>query len=381
MRSESEPGPVASPEGATAATSAYIPMRVARVQAGWRRAVLLSSLDGLDMLSAVSGPPGKEANIHTAVLKAAGATTIVDTQVVQSLWSDYGQIVRYRLQGGARPSVIVKHVRWPDERDHPYGWTSDLSHERKLHSYRVETAWYDRYAHECPDTCRVPARLALQTLDDEVVMVMEDLDASGFAGRRQCVNASELDACLSWLASFHATFMGERPEGIWETGTYWHLATRPDELSALQDGPLKEAAAAIDHRLADSPFQTFVHGDAKLANFCFADDGRQAAAVDFQYVGGGCGMKDVAYFISSCLDEDDSERMAPDLLDRYFALLGDALLASGKTLDFAALEADWRALYPVAWTDFYRFLQGWSPGHWKLHRYSERLAREVLEAM
>ena len=48
--------------------------------------------------------------------------------------------------------------------------------------------------------------------------------------------------------------------------------------------------------------------------------------------------------------------------------------------DFAALEADWRALYPVAWTDFYRFLQGWDPGHWKLHRYSERLAREVLEA-
>ena len=48
---------------------------------------------------------------------------------------------------------------------------------------------------------------------------------------------------------------------------------------------------------------------------------------------------------------------------------------------FGALEDDWRALYPIAWTDFYRFLQGWSPGHWKLHRYSERLAREVLEAL
>ena len=50
-------------------------------------------------------------------------------------------------------------------------------------------------------------------------------------------------------------------------------------------------------------------------------------------------------------------------------------------MDFAALEADWRALYPVAWTDFYRFLQGWSPGHWKLHRYSERLASAVLESL
>ena len=59
----------------------------------------------------------------------------------------------------------------------------------------------------------------------------------------------------------------------------------------------------------------------------------------------------------------------------------DALERSGKAVDFAALEQDWRALYPVAWTDFYRFLQGWSPGHWKLHRYSERLAREVLDAL
>lgn len=334
----------------------------------------------------MSGLGHIDADLEVVVLQAARARAIVDTEIVQSLWSGYGQIVRYRLDGAAQPSVIVKHVRWPDDRDHPHGWVSDRSHERKVHSYRVETSWYDRYAQECSDACRVPGWLALETRADGVVMVLEDLDASGFAGRRQHVNRhleprAELDACLSWLASFHATFMGERPEGLWGTGTYWHLATRPDELDALDNGPLKAAAAVIDRRLADSGFQTIVHGDAKLANFCFDADGRRAAAVDFQYVGGGCGMKDVAYFISSCLDEDDSERMAPGLLDRYFELLSEALEHSGKELDFAALEEDWRALYPLAWTDFYRFLQGWSPGHWKLHRYSERLASEVLEAL
>ncbi len=315
------------------------------------------------------------------MLETTGARAILDTQIVQSLWGGYGQILRCYLDGAAQSSVIVKHVRWPDQRDHPYGWTSDLSHERKLQSYRVETTWYDRYAQRCPDTCRVPGRLALETRADQVIMVMEDLDASGFAGRRQRVNDAEIEACLTWLANFHATFLGVRPEGLWPTGTYWHLATRPDEFDALDDGPLKAAAATIDRQLSDSPFQTLVHGDAKLANFCFSADGSQAAAVDFQYVGGGCGMKDVAYFISSCLDEDDSERLGPDLLDRYFDLLADALAHVGRTVDFAALEEDWRALYPVAWTDFYRFLQGWSPGHWKLHRYSERLAREVLAAL
>ena len=132
--------------------------------------------------------------------------------------------------------------------------------------------------------------------------------------------------------------MGARPEGLWAIGTYWHLATRPDELGALPDGPVKAAATTIDRRLANSAFRTFVHGDAKLANFCFDADGRRAAAVDFQYVGGGCGMEDVAYFMSSCLDEDESDRLAPDLLDRYFELLGDALKRAGKVLDFGALE-------------------------------------------
>ncbi len=329
----------------------------------------------------MTGPDHIDGDLELVVLSAVGATAIVDVQVVQNLWSGYGQILRCRLDGGSQHSVIVKHVRWPEQRNHPYGWSSDRSHDRKLQSYEIETMWYERYAKTCSDSCRVPRCLTIETRADDVIMVLEDLDQSGFAGRRQSVNETELDACLSWLASFHATFMGKPAEGLWATGTYWHLATRPDEFAALEDGPLKAAAVTIDRLLTASNFQTFVHGDAKLANFCFGPDGRQVAAVDFQYVGGGCGMKDVAYFISSCLGEDDSERMEGELLDRYFELLGDALERSGKEVDFAALEEDWRGLYPVAWTDFYRFLQGWSPGHWKLHRYSERLARQVLNAV
>ena len=331
-------------------------------------------------------PADLDADLAAVVLTSTGAQAIVGTQMVQRLWSGYGQIVRCQLDGGGVGSAIVKHVRWPDERDHPRGWSTDLSHERKLRSYRVESEWYARYAATCSDACRVPRLLAIESRDDGVVMVMEDLDDSGFAGRRDHLGSRldvgvEIEACLAWLADFHATFMGVVPDGLWPIGTYWHLATRPDELAALDDGPLRAAAPEIDRRLTDSPFQTIVHGDAKLANFCFSDDGRRAAAVDFQYVGGGCGMKDVAYFISSCLDEEESERLAPELLDRYFELLAEALERSGNPLDVAGLEADWRALYPVAWTDFYRFLQGWSPGHWKLHRYSERLASEVLASL
>ncbi|MEM7092229.1 MAG: phosphotransferase [Actinomycetota bacterium] len=325
-----------------------------------------------------------DANLGDAeatVLRASGARAITGTEVLQSLWGGYGQLLRCRLEGANRPSVIVKLIRWPHERDHPYGWTSDISHERKVRSYRVESAFYERYAAQCTDRCRVPSGLAIETQGDGVFIVFEDLDGSGFAGRRQRVGTAELEACLAWLADFHATFMGTRPEQLWPTGTYWHLETRPEELEALDDDMLRAAAPAIDRALSATRFQTLVHGDAKLANFCFSDDGRRVAAVDFQYVGGGCGMKDVAYFIGSCLDERECEHRAPTLLDRYFELLATSLRKAPTTVDPAAVEADWRPLYPVAWTDFHRFLMGWSPGHWKLHGYSERLAREVLASI
>lgn len=324
---------------------------------------------------------GFDEDLTAAVLQLTGAANITDTEIVQSLWSGYGQIVRCYLSDGDCSSVILKHVRWPDEQAHPYGWTSDRSHQRKLQSYRVETAWYGRYARQCSDACRVPRCVAIQQRPDGVLLLLEDLNAAGFAGRRQSVRGPDVDACLSWLAHFHATFLGEQPAELWPSGTYWHLATRPDELKALADGPLKAAAFELDRRLSASPFQTFVHGDAKLANFCFSDDGKTAAAVDFQYAGGGCGIKDVAYLISSCFDEDECERREAALLDRYFQLLHQALERVGKAVDGVALEASWRELYPVAWTDFFRFLQGWSPGHWKAHGYSKRLASLVLRSL
>mgnify|MGYP000093138504 CR=1 FL=1 len=92
----------------------------------------------------------------------------------------------------------------------------------------------------------------------------------------------------------------------------------------MTDDELRAAAPVLDARLNDCTFRTFVHGDAKVANFCFSDDGR-VAAVDFQYVGGGCGMKDVAYFIGSCLDESECERREASLLDAYFSALKEAL--------------------------------------------------------
>src|SRR5690606_32757 len=121
-----------------------------------------------------------------------------------------------------------------------------------------------------------------------------------------------------------------------------HLATRPDELEALVDPALKAAAPQLDVVLRQTRFQTLVHGDAKTANFCFARDG--VAAVDFQYVGGGCGMKDVAYLLSECLSPAECAAASEQHLDCYFRHLRIALRERGRGVDAAAVEAEWRPL-------------------------------------
>ncbi len=233
----------------------------------------------------------------------------------------------------------------------------------------------------CNDECRVPHILAVCDAGEETYILLEDLDASGFSGRPRNIDDKGLFACIHWLANFHATFLHNKPEGLWKTGTYWHLDTRPDELEILDDHGLKAVASEIDRLLSDCPYQTFVHGDAKLANFCFSTDRTRVAAVDFQYVGGGCGMKDLVYFLGSCLSECECEIRESELLDYYFLEFQNALELKTKAVSGAAVEASWRPLYPVAWTDFHRFLKGWSPGHWKINDYSERLKNDVIRQL
>lgn len=308
------------------------------------------------------------------IAEATGAERAREGERVQSLWSGYGAIFRVSLTGAAMESVIAKCVEPPARsRD------AAASHRRKVRSYHVETAWYRTMAPRCDETCRVPRLLGARVAGDRWLLALEDLDAAGFAERRRSPKPAEVDACLAWLAAFHARFLGSPPEGLWKVGTYWHLATRTDELPMIADGGLRSAAPAIDRALREANFQTLVHGDAKPANFCFARGGRAVAAVDFQYVGGGCGMKDVAYLLASPGSYDAPAEQRH--LDGYFAHLRGAITARDARVDVDALEREWRAIYPIACADYYRFLAGWAPDHWRSEAHGQRVVREVLRTL
>lgn len=313
---------------------------------------------------------------QNSILETTRAETISRCESVQSLWSGYGEIVRVTLDGVDAPmSVIVKRIAAPAR---GAGATSDVSLRRKARSYEIETCWYRDWCQRCRESARVPRCFGVGGTQRERWIVLEDLDAAGFPRRKVRLTKGEAQTCLRWLAQFHSTFMGVAPNGLWKTGSYWHLRTRPDEYARMADGPLKQNAQALDDALSACRFQTVVHGDAKIENFCFSHNGQRVAAVDFQYVGGGCGIKDVAYLLDSALSPRDCSAWEQELLACYFDELHSALQARSARIDFTPLKDEWTRLYPIAWADFARFVAGWSPQHAELSGYSRDLIERAL---
>jgi len=316
-------------------------------------------------------------NFIDHLLKVTQSTGCKEMETIQSLWSGYGRIARFQLNNSSFNTVVVKYISLNQSKEHPRGWNTTYSHNRKVKSYQVETQWYEQWSQLCGTPCRIPKLITSFSEGNDQWIVMEDLNTS-YPLRKQQLQFSEIKVCLEWLANFHMTFLNKEPIGLWKVGTYWHLKTRPDEFEKIEHQELKSKAHLIDAALNQCKYQTIVHGDAKLANFCFSENGEKVAAVDFQYVGGGCGMKDVAYFLGSCLSSADCELYETELLNYYFLALKNAFDAAKPDVDFKELENEWREMYPFACTDFIRFLLGWMPTHQKINNYNLKIINSVL---
>jgi Phosphotransferase enzyme family len=303
------------------------------------------------------------------VLSQTRARALVETTLVQTLWGGYGELLRLSLAGGPVSSVILKKVAPPQ------GVEETISDRRKRRSYAVEQAWYTDAARCCDEDCRVAKCYGIEKAGDASFLLLEDLNSAGFYPVGE-VSAAQTQAGLSWLAHFHARFLGVEPVGLWEQGTYWHLDTRQKEWEIMPSGCLKDQARALDSALQGARFQTLVHGDAKTPNFCWNSQGT-AAAVDFQYIGGGCGIRDVALFLNRALGKSGCASEDTRWLDVYFGILRQALGREGHGLIAEDLEREWRSLFPVAWSDYRRFIQGWG-GPAQLDPYSVRQLERAL---
>ena len=316
-------------------------------------------------------------SIRNKIISITNASGIGIIEEIQPLWNNYGSLLRISLHGSVNESVILKHIQIPKKLKHPRGFANNLSNARKIRSYQVEECWYNDFnASMAMSKSPTPVHLGSWKTNDDTCILLEDLNQRGFSNRIHRCTLDNIYTVIRWLAHFHATNLNRKAKGLWDSGTYWHLETRPDELREIQGTRLHTFASFIDERLGSTHFQTIVHGDAKLANFCFNKTGDKVAAVDFQYVGQGCGMKDLAYFISSCMTENEAKSFQEQILDWYFDHLSECL--QNTDVDIPALIADWRALYPVAIADFHRFILGWSPTHYKNTSTTDAITNSVM---
>ncbi|KAK7050331.1 kinase-like domain-containing protein [Favolaschia claudopus] len=272
---------------------------------------------------------------------------LVSFQVIQLLWAGYGYICRIQAIPTTlttpqnKPiSLILKHITPP-----PTSGTLTESHPRRLLSYQVEQSFYATLAPLMPPDIPIASCMSCNdsTTGSNTMLLLTDLkETYSIPGELHAeLSSPQVYAALDWLAGFHAFWWGRvsdfdraslcrpplehlrqhsgdrdlRCENVWLNGGYTYFATRRDEFRDLLQDETSEWAEALSapiagqasvaelvtHVLAPakdrhnvSPYETLIHGDVKSENLFTTTNGTTAAFYDFQYVGLGLGVTDLA---------------------------------------------------------------------------------------
>ncbi len=153
-------------------------------------------------------------NIMQWLLTVTDDPELTQFSLVQPLWSNFGKLIRCFSPRRQAP-LIVKWICQPEEFNHPRGWNSQTSQQRKWQSYAVEREYYRAYAK--PHQYAVPQLIAQQQIGDSQVLVLSDLDDEGFPLRPAYLTLKQCEPVLQWLAT-----------GIWRpvrtNGRLWKVA-------------------------------------------------------------------------------------------------------------------------------------------------------------
>ena len=294
---------------------------------------------------------------------------------------------------------------------------------RDLLSNRVEARFYEEFSAEIRDrgVTLLQAPLVHEQLSFLDTASGEDEESTlrqgGMVLLLECVNESYMQtsplnfaqatASLSLLADFHAAcweddeLLMKASQRLHSTGGYWTLERRgrselqqlkpvwdsylqafhseaPDFFSKPSIKSLAERLESVAVWVASQltpaptdPFATLMHGDPKAMNMFFpvAPSELSPILIDFQWVGVGFGVADLAMHLPHSVDvaalRDDGEAK---LVELYYDSLLEALKKRRGTSDLAILfsfEQAWH-LYRLAFVDYARmvmcnFFKGASP--------------------
>ena len=245
-----------------------------------------------------------------------------------------GHILRCRVtfaEGAQRPeSVIVKL---------PSGKRTHRRIGRRWGMHRREYGFYRHLAPGVP--LRTPELLYgdFETRGHRFVLVLEDLGEMAAGDQVEGASPEQVRRAVRAAAHLHGRYWN-RVEPLVAAGLgatlaprLWlglqvlYLASLPRSLSRLADswsGEVRELAEEYGFRLADhlahlsAEPRTFVHGDYRLDNMFFGENGRDGfAVVDWQNGAISIGPYDVAYFLAGSVATEVRRAVEEDVLREY----------------------------------------------------------------
>ncbi|KFA73886.1 hypothetical protein S40288_00945 [Stachybotrys chartarum IBT 40288] len=371
---------------------------------------------------------------------------ILGASQAQSLWAGYGDILL--VEAGKRRQdddvddptpkydrhdLILKYIS-PPPNDGSEG------HVRKMLSYQVEQRFYTHVAPRLDERVAVPSCIAstsdmegrkdAERLDGITATLMTDLRPRfPVEGEKRAVlSHSQVFSSLEWLARFHGQSWALLPDSfdgfllppleemarrqvdpakggseLWLNGGYTYLATRRTEYKKLAQKTESEwsqafCVAQYDEKLpiaelaADMltprgrPFETYIHGDVKSENLFSTDAGDKVAFFDFQYVGLGLGVCDLAKLFTCSVPVAmltdhrqlpltlEMEQGEKKLLEYYYGILLTHPSKYGNKSEY-----DWDVFvlhWQTALVDWCRFQASW--GFWGNTNWLQARVRSIL---
>jgi hypothetical protein len=252
-----------------------------------------------------------------AVLGTGGTASAVRSVTTEPVGT--GQMAatvraRLTLDDGRERTVVVKYAR------------ADLQSPMAGVAYAKEVAFYaelgDRVAVRTPECLYA----AITEGAPRFVLVLEDLAGARQGDQIAGCPVEHAEAALVNLAGLHGPTWGDTAHAFAER---FAAELDPSEAAVLEAARELLAEWMFD----DGDRVAVLHGDYRLDNLLFpVDDPAGVAAVDWQTASVGPPGRDVAFFLSTCLEVEDRRRHEHDLVAAYHGALA-AHGVSGYSLD------------------------------------------------
>ncbi|RFN45509.1 pig-p protein [Fusarium flagelliforme] len=373
---------------------------------------------------------------------------ITSFKELQTLWAGYGHICALTARPtDSKAAASIRHLAHAKGSNNtfflilkliaPPPGPTDEGHLRKILSYDVEQYFYEFVAPHLEDDTAVAhcmtsswkAKRDGGELRDVTATIMTDLRVKFpvEGGKRAYLGPRAVQSALEWLARFHSSSWKSIPANLdeyllppleefkrretgtggtklWLNGGYTYLATRRKEYESLCvdtysewsgalctpfQGSEKSTAEVVADFLTPTgrPFETLIHGDVKSENLFTNDSGDDVSFVDFQYVGLGLGVCDLAKLFTcsvplDMLTDNPSlpQEMAMDKGEQALLFLYHETLLTRRPAEKEPLDYSWETLvrhWETALVDWCRFQASW--GFWGNTEWLEARVRHILK--